>query len=306
MPTSVQIFDVYLIGAKDKNPSTQMRLVGSIAARWRLSAPVVAEALEGVPCRVAEKLGRREADALVESLGALGALTRLTLAGTPLAATSLPAAAGRTRELPPDGLFSPPTRNDGRITLKSADLDTGAVVDVSEPIEFAEPGPDAKTGVRGSDTVRCPIHGLVYNRRKASGCVRCLAPARARARKLQEESRVVGSGDGMGLTSLRDNPVRRAFWGLGIALLVGLVPAVIYAKATNRREIDALRTRQAEISTLPSTKESLARFDELDAAVDSAHRRGAGRTLLIWIAVGGITALVWTRLTRPTGIPLEP
>jgi len=176
-----------------------------------------------------------------------------------------------------------------------------ALVEVSEPIEFAEPSPEGKTGVRGSDTARCPIHGLAYNRRKASGCVQCLATARAHARRLKEESlaRSPQPQSAAG-SSLKNNPLRRAFWGVAVALLLGFVPAAYYARGPNRRELTALRAEQAALSEAPATKESLARFDALDAAVDRVHRRGAGRTLMIWLLAGGLTGLGWTGLTRPS------
>ncbi|MEP6653884.1 MAG: hypothetical protein ABJA82_11020, partial [Myxococcales bacterium] len=306
---------VYLIGAKDKSPSVQMRLAPNIAARYRLSAAAVAEGLEGgAPCRVATRLSRREAQALLELLDGLGALARSAptegagddSASSPVGraprATAPPSAAGRQRpasSVPPE-LVSPPAARDGRITLNSAEVRTAAVVDVSEPIDFAEPGPDAQTGVRGPDTTRCPIHGLIYNRRKASGCVRCLAAARTQVRKLTAEGQVPFTAGAPGsASSLRHDPVRRAFWGLAVALLLGFVPAAYYARSVNRRELDVLRAEQATLSARPATKDSLARFDALDAAVDQTRGRGAGRTLLIWLAVGGATALVWSRATRP-------
>lgn len=311
MVANPEIFDVYLTGAKDKSPSVQMRLVAIVAARYRLSAPVVAEALEGVPHLVASRLPRREAQAMVEVLDEMGVLARLSPTGAPLGreaplvrppAAVAPAAKAQLARRPDDNL-APPRPKDHRITLRSAEVATALVVDVSEPIEFAEAGPEGKTGVRGSDTLRCPIHGLMYNRRKASGCVRCLAGARVQARKLrQEQAHPFSEGSGAAANSLRDNPVRRAFWGLAVALLLGFIPAVYYARAINHRALLGLRAQQAALSSAPATQESLARFDELSEAVDQAHRRGAGRTLLIWFAAAGLSGLAWGRLTRPSGL----
>ncbi|MEO8213997.1 MAG: hypothetical protein ABI560_12420 [Myxococcales bacterium] len=310
--------DVYLIGAKDKSPSVQMRLAPNIAARYRLSAAAVAEGLEGtVPCRVATRLSRREAQALLELLDGLGALARSaptegagaesasSPAGRAPRSAAPPSPAGRQRSVPsvPPELVSPPAARDGRITLNSAEVQTAGVVDVSEPIDFAEPGPDARTGVRGPDTTRCPIHGLSYNRRTASGCVRCLATARAQVRKLTADGQVPFTAAASGApSSLRHDPVRRAFWGLAVALLLGFVPAAYYARSINRREVDVLRAEQATLSARPATRDSLARFDALEAAVDQTRGRGAGRTLLIWLGVGGVTALVWFRATRPVDV----
>jgi hypothetical protein len=44
------------------------------------------------------------------------------------------------------------------------------------------------------------------------------------------------------------------------------------------------------------TVASLARFDALDVQVQDVHQRGAGETLLIWVAVSGAAAFVWSRL----------
>jgi hypothetical protein len=320
--TSAVYLDVYLIGAKEKSPSVQMRLATNIAGRFRLSAASVAEGLEGVPCRVGTRLSRREAQALLELLDGLGAVARSVptegsgggdqsasmpvgqaprhvsapSAATPSAATPR----HRDPAMPPE-LVSPPSVRDGRITLNSAAVRPAAVVDVSEPIDFAEPGPEGQTGVRGSDTIRCPIHGLIYNRRKASGCVRCLAAARAQARKLTADNQVpFAAGATTGFSSLRHDPIRRAFWGLAVTLLLGFLPAAYYARSINRREVDVLRAEQSTLSASPATRDSLARFDALDAAVDQTRSRGAGRTLLIWLAVSGVSALVWVRATRPT------
>ncbi len=294
-------FDVYLIGARDSGPSAHMRLAASIAARHRLSAVAVAEALEGVPCRVAERLVVREAQTLADTLAAMGAIAQIAPTGVPLEACGPRAglATSPAPSSPSDAFMGIPAAKDRRITLKSADADPPLVVDLAAPIEFAEVGPEGRTGVRGPDTVRCPIHGLVYSRRKASGCLKCLAAARAQARQLQEEwtgRAPAGSGAG---SSVRDNPVARAFWGLAVALLAGFLPATVYARRFNRSELRELRARQAEISALPATQESLARFDALDAAVDASHRRGAGCAFLIWIAGTGIVGIAWTRLTRP-------
>ncbi len=275
-------FDVHLTGATDASPSAQMRMTATIAARYRLSAPAVAAALAGTPFRVAERLPRREAQGLVDALLELGAVTRLSPAGVPLAANP------RTSD---DSMSVP--RKDFRITLKSADTHAAVVVDVAEPIDFAEPGPDGRTGVRGADTARCSIHGLVYNRRQASGCIRCLAPARAQARKLEEATEEAEQRRGR----LADSPIRRAFWGLALALILGFLSAAYYARTSNRHDIIALRAQQAEISLLPATKTTLARFDDLDAAVHAMHRRGAGRALLIWMAVAAVTGAAWTKLT---------
>lgn len=266
------MFDVYLTGARDESPSVHLRLTTEIAIRYRLAAPMVAEALEGTPCLIKAGVTEQEAKTLVLSLTSMGAEARLSRSGNSMAA-------------------SPP--GDGRITLRSADVEVPAVVEVSEPIDFAEPGPSARTGVRGPDTFRCAIHGLAYDRRRASGCLKCLAAARARARKLQDESGSRPTGAA--------GPVKWAFWGLAVSVAVGFLPAAYYARQSNRIELLALRARQGELSTRAATQESLARFDALDAAVEATYRAGAGRTLLIWIGTSGSFGTIWWLAMRTIG-----
>lgn len=304
-------FDVYLIGARDPEPSGQLRVAAAIAGRHHLPAPEVAAALMGTPLRVAARLSAADAQALVDALAALGGTARVSPTGVPLAAgtTSIAPRAGRLTD-PVSGVHMP----DRRITLKSADAHAvPAVVDVAEPIDFAEPGADARTGVRGPDIVRCPVHGLAYNRRQTSGCVRCLAPARARARTLEDagvaESRAGGeppseteaedarTGAGRWLRARFATPARRALFGLLVALVLGFLPAAYHARASTRGKAVELRRQQAEVAAAPITVETLARFDALDAQVDAIHLRGAKETLLIWLVVTGAAGFAWSRLT---------
>lgn len=279
-------FDVYLIGARDGSPSGQLRAAGAIAARFRVPAPEVAAALAGSEFRVATGLARPEAQAMVDALATLGGVARVA----PSARLS--------------GVHVP----DRRITLKSADAHPPVVVDVAEEMEFAEPGPDARTGVRGPDIVRCQIHGLNYNRRQASGCLRCLAPARARAKTLEdagvgapgtvaadeESSAPVRTG---WLRGRFATPARRALWGVLVALLLGFLPAAYHARVSTGRRTAALRAEQGRVAAEPVTVATLARFDAVDAEVHAVHLRGAGETLLIWIVVSGAAAFAWSRVT---------
>jgi len=288
-------FDVHVTGARAATPAAELRLAAAIAGRFRLPAPAVAEALTRGACVVARAVARAEADAVAVAVAALGGIARVE-----------PAAG-----IAPDDIADDPRdgagerRRDGRITLRSANATVPpAIVDISGPMETAQPGTDARVASPERDRVRCPIHGLTYNRRLASGCTRCLAPARARARKLVEESGAHFGGplpsDGDGASAPPPGAARRAgavaFMGLAIALVVGFAPALYYARAVNAAEVRALRAEQAGLSAEPATRAVLDRFDALDAAATRAHRRGAGRTLLIWLGVGGVVGLAWAKL----------
>jgi len=292
------MFDVYLTGARDGSPSVHLRLTTEIAIRYRLAAPMVAEALEGIPCRIKARVTEQEAEALVVALTSMGATARLSrsrVSGEVSSGMGAPSDALPARissPAPRGDSTAAPAPSDGRITLKSADVEVPAVVEVSEPIDFAEPGTSAGTGVRGPDTFRCTIHGLAYDRRRASGCLKCLAAARARVRKLQEESG--------GRLTRAPSPVELAFWGLAVSLAVGFLPAAYYARQSNRIDLLALRARQTELSTRAATQESLARFDALDGAVEATYRLGAGRTLLIWIGTSGTVGTIWWLVMRTT------
>lgn len=310
-------FDVQLTGARDPDPAGQLRLAATIASRYRVGAPAVAAALAGTaPCRVGRRLPAAEAQALVDALASLGAVARLSPAGVapaasqpPSRSTSMTGGDHLTDHLadPGSGVRMP----DRRITLKSGDAHAApVVVDVAEPMEFAEPGPEGRTGVRGADIVRCPVHGLAYNRRQASGCLRCLAPARARAKTLEDagtpatgagkevDSRADASSPGAGwLRGRFASPARRALWGVVVALVLGFIPAAYHARVSTRRKALELRAEQTQVAAAAVTVATLARFDALDAQVDAVHLRGAGETLLIWIAVAGAAGFAWSRVT---------
>ena len=306
-------FDVHLIGARDPNPSGHLRLAATIASRYRVGAPAVAAALAGTsPCRIGHRLSAADAQALVDALVGLGAVARSSGAGAPVGQAAAQSPDHLTGHLtdPGSGVRVP----DRRITLKSADAHAApVVVDVAEPMEFAEPGPDGRTGVRGADVVRCPIHGLAYNRRQASGCVRCLAPARARAKTLETAGTPASSGPdaqpperaaapaSSGAPWFRErfaSPARRALWGVVVAVAIGFLPAAYHARASTRRKALELRAEQTQVAAAaPATVATLARFDALDAQVDAVHLHGAGETLLIWLAVAGAAGLVWSKVT---------
>jgi hypothetical protein len=162
-------------------------------------------------------------------------------------------------------------------------------VEMGARIETSVRQTPAAVTKKTSDMIRCPLHGLAYDRLAASGCIRCLQPAREAARAM--ESRTGGG--------LNTDPVKRAFIGLAVAVLVGLVPAAYYAVGINGAEVKRLRARQAELSDQPGTKEITDEFDALDAGVARARGRGLRNTVALWIVVSGIAGLAWMKLAAP-------
>jgi hypothetical protein len=125
------------------------------------------------------------------------------------------------------------------------------------------------------DMERCPTHGLLFDRRKTRGCRKCL-----QARKTANQRDTPAGG-------LRASPGKRAFVGLGFALVLGFAPAAYYATHPAAAEIGKLRAEQTELSQKPGTEEILRRFDELDALVDSRRWHVIGNTAVIWLAASG-------------------
>lgn len=276
------LFDVYVVGAMDRSPAAQLRLAATLATTYRVPAPKVAEALAGGHCLMVEARSEQEAASLVKSLETLGALAVAHPHGVPFGARPAPAG-------------DPLAMEERRITLKAMDnAQHLSVVNVGETVDFASPGAEARTGLRGPMTTRCPIHGLTYNRRQASGCLRCLETAREQARKITDAGGVPASRDSDGAKS----PVRAAFLGLAMALVVGFVPSAYYAKVIAVRPIEKMRAEQAELSTQPATPATLARFDAIESEIGRATSRSALRTLLLWLAISGAVGLACFPLVR--------
>lgn len=275
-------FDVYVVGAVDRSPTAQLRLAATLATTYRVPAPKVAEALAGGHCLIVEGRSEREAASLVKSLETLGALAMVHPHGVPFGAR--PASTG-----------DPLAVEERRITLKALDSAQHlSVVNVSEAVDFASPGTESRTGVRGPVTTRCPIHGLTYNRQQASGCLRCLETAREQARKITDAGGVPQSPESDGAKGV----VRAAFLGLALALIVGFVPAAYYAKVVAVRPVERLRAEQVELSTQAATPATLARFDAIEAEIGRVISRSALRTLVIWLSVGGVAGVAWWAVVR--------
>jgi hypothetical protein len=139
--------------------------------------------------------------------------------------------------------------------------------------------------------VRCPKHGLIYDTRKASGCSKCLAPAR------QVAARIATQAQGVKIADFGEDATRRALIGMGVALVVGLIPAAYHALRMGARDIHRLRDEQELLSRKPATDETLARFDAIESDVKRTKSRAMRNTGLVWLVVAGGTLVGWYRLT---------
>lgn len=139
---------------------------------------------------------------------------------------------------------------------------------------------------------RCTVHGLYFDKKKASGCMKCLAGARSAAR--QFESRMTG----FKLMDFKDAPAKRAFVGLALALFIGFLPAAFVAVRVGGAQITALRGEQEDLSRKVGTESNLARFDEIEHAVESAHTKSKYMTFAVWVLFAGGAMLGWYRFTE--------
>jgi hypothetical protein len=139
--------------------------------------------------------------------------------------------------------------------------------------------------------VRCVQHGLYYDKTKASGCRKCLSPAREMAAKMEAEAAGFHLGD------FRRKPAKRAFLGLAFALVIGLLPAAYFCFGPGTAEASKLRVEQELLSRQPGTDEIMHRFDELDVQVGESHGRSTRNTAVVWFAVASVAMLGWYKIT---------
>ena len=139
--------------------------------------------------------------------------------------------------------------------------------------------------------VRCVQHGLYYDKTKASGCRKCMSPAREVAAKMMADAAPVHVGD------LRRKPAKRAFLGLAFSLVLGFLPAVYYCFGPGAAEVRKVRVEQELLSRQPGTEEILKRFDQLDKQVGDLHNTATRNTAIVWVAVASVSMLAWYRIT---------
>ena len=146
---------------------------------------------------------------------------------------------------------------------------------------------------RNLNLVRCAQHGLYYDKTKASGCRKCMSLAREVA--MSFESRNAPAS--LKVANLRDQPAKRAFIGLGVAVLLGLLPAAYYAFGPGAAEARELRVRQEVLSRQPGTEEILHQFDELDEQVNRSRDRSTRNIALVWAATSMAAMAGWYKVT---------
>jgi hypothetical protein len=161
------------------------------------------------------------------------------------------------------------------------------------PPSSSSPSPPAAK----ANIVRCPIHGLSYNRDRTAGCLRCPDPARDRAQAL-ERTRLAHSWR---WSDIRRDPSKRAIVGLALALVIGFLPAAYTTFAVSGGEVRRIRARQAELSEQPGTSAVLDEFDRLEGAIARVRRRGLQHSAVLWVLVTAIAAVGFDRLA-----PREP
>jgi hypothetical protein len=146
---------------------------------------------------------------------------------------------------------------------------------------------------RNLNLVRCAQHGLYYDKTKASGCRKCMSLAREVAMSFENRNAPAS----LKLANLRDQPAKRAFIGLGVAVLLGLLPATYYAFGPGAAEARELRVRQEVLSRQPGTEEILHQFDELDEQVNRSRDRSTRNIALVWAATSMAAMAGWYKVT---------
>jgi hypothetical protein len=160
-------------------------------------------------------------------------------------------------------------------------------------------GAQAASGVavdedpRNLDLVRCAQHGLYYDKTKASGCRKCMSLAREVAKGFESRN----APTSLKVANLRDQPAKRAFIGLAVAFVLGLLPATYFAFGPGAADARELRVRQEVLSRQPGTEDILHQFDELDVQVTRARERSLRNIALVWAATSMAAMAGWYKVT---------
>ena len=138
--------------------------------------------------------------------------------------------------------------------------------------------------------VRCHKHGLLYDSRKASGCGKCMDKGRKLSAAIEAQAAGIKIAE-------FDSPIKRAFLGLALAVVIGFIPAAYHAFRVGARDIHRLRDEQELLSRKPATEEIVQRFQELNTSVDNAASRATRTTGIVWFVVTGLALAGWYKVT---------
>jgi hypothetical protein len=144
---------------------------------------------------------------------------------------------------------------------------------------------------RNLNLVRCVQHGLYYDKTKASGCRKCMSPAREAAIKMTAEAAPFHAGD------LRRSPAKRAFLGLALSLVLGFLPTVYYCFGPGAADVRKVRVDQELLSRQPGTEDVLKRFEDLDGQVGELHDKASQKMAIVWVTVSSVCMLGWYKIT---------
>jgi hypothetical protein len=99
------------------------------------------------------------------------------------------------------------------------------------------------------------------------------------------------------VANLRDQPAKRAFIGLAVAVVLGLLPAAYYAFGPGSANARELRVRQEVLSRQPGTEEIMHQFDELEEQVNRSRDASFRNIALVWAATSIAAMAGWYKVT---------
>jgi len=178
-----------------------------------------------------------------------------------------------TRELDPVKSTGPKPRLD-----PAADPDSAPVEVATGATAATEADPEAERG----QLVRCPAHGLLYDATQSAGCTRCLGPSAEQPFRVAPE--------------LRQRPRLWLTLGITLGLLLGAVPAALYAQnvksgALYERRIEADAIRR----TRSGSKHFKKQYAKARAKIAATRNRGIAVSALLWIGIAAALMLLWYR-----------
>jgi len=113
------------------------------------------------------------------------------------------------------------------------------------------------------------------------------------------QGRLEERGRSGSLRRWHEEPGRRLFAGVGLALALGFLPAAFYARGPGLARVRGLRAAQAALSDQPASHEVTAAFFQLEDEVGRAFRRDAWTTLALWLGTAAVIGSFYRRLTKP-------